>query len=70
MGLKPTCKEIHRLTSESLDRELTLIERVRMRLHLLVCHACQNFGAQMELIRHAMRKLTVPDDAGKGHGSQ
>lgn len=70
MGLKPTCKEIHRLTSESLDRELTLIERVRMRLHLLVCHACQNFGTQMELIRHAMRKLTVSDDAGKDHGSQ
>ena len=57
MGIKPTCKEIHRLTSEGLDRELSLIERVRMRAHLLVCDACRNFTDQMQLIRRAMRRL-------------
>ena len=70
MGLKPTCKEIHRLTSESFDRELTLIERARMGVHLLVCHACQNFGAQMELIRRAMRTLNMSDGAGQDRESQ
>jgi predicted anti-sigma-YlaC factor YlaD len=63
MGLKPTCKEIHRLTSESLDRELSLTERARSRLHLLVCTACRNFDRQMQLIRRAMRRLTVPQQA-------
>ena len=62
MGLKPTCREVHRLTSEQLDRELTLIERARIRLHLLVCEACRNFGGQMDLIRRAMRQFLIPDD--------
>jgi predicted anti-sigma-YlaC factor YlaD len=62
MGLKPTCKEVHRLTSEQLDRPLTLVERARMRLHLLVCEACRNFGGQMDLIRRAMRQFSVQDD--------
>jgi len=62
MGLKPTCKEVHRLVSEGLDRDLSLVERLRMRLHLLVCDACTNFNGQMALLRQAMRKLAVPDD--------
>lgn len=57
MGLKPTCKEVHRLTSEGLDRDLTLVERLRVRLHLLVCDACTNFTGQMLLIRRAMQRL-------------
>lgn len=62
MSLKPTCKEVHRLTSEGLDRELSLVERTRVRLHLLVCDACRNFTDQMELIRRAMRKLSAASD--------
>jgi predicted anti-sigma-YlaC factor YlaD len=58
MGIKPTCKEVHRLTSEGLDRELSLVERARMQMHLLVCDACRSFTDQMQLIRNAMRRLT------------
>lgn len=63
MGLKPTCKEVHRLVSEGMDRELSLVERTRMRLHLLVCAACTRFNGQMDLLRRAMRSLP-PDDDG------
>lgn len=62
MSLKPTCKEVHRLTSESMDRELSLVERVRMRTHLLVCTACSNFNHQMQLLRQAMRQLEPSAD--------
>lgn len=65
MGFKPTCKEIHRLTSEGLDRELSLIERMRIRAHLLVCDACSNFTDQMQLIRRAMRRLGGSDQEQK-----
>jgi predicted anti-sigma-YlaC factor YlaD len=61
MGLKPTCQEVHRLTSEGLDRKLSLVERARMRMHLLVCDACRNFNSQMQLIRRAMRRLNGTD---------
>ncbi|MDB5761141.1 MAG: hypothetical protein JWQ21_136 [Herminiimonas sp.] len=63
MGLKPTCKEVHRLTSESLDRDLSPIERIRMRVHLLVCDACRTFGGQMDLLHRAMRRLTIANES-------
>ena len=64
MGLKPTCKEVHRLVSEGMDRELSLVERTRMRLHLLVCTACTRFNGQMDLLRRAMRS-GPPSDGGR-----
>lgn len=57
MGFKPTCKEVHRLASEGMDRELSMLERTRVRMHLLVCETCRNFSGQMQLIRRAMRRL-------------
>jgi predicted anti-sigma-YlaC factor YlaD len=67
MSLKPTCREVHRLTSEGLDRELSVVERARIQMHLLVCAACRNFTDQMNLIRRAMRQLAPekPDQDDK-----
>ncbi|RZI43401.1 zf-HC2 domain-containing protein [Herbaspirillum sp. HC18] len=62
MSLKPTCKEVHRLTSEGLDRELNIVERARVRMHLLVCNACRTFTGQMDLLRKAMLRLGGESD--------
>jgi len=62
MRFKLTCKETHRLISEGLDRDLSIYERLLMRLHLTVCDACTNFDGQMALMRKAMRNLTIPED--------
>jgi len=67
MGLKPTCKEVHRLVSEGLDRDLSIIERLRMRVHFMVCDVCTNFDRQMAFLRRAMRQLIIPDDDGQEH---
>ncbi len=56
-GIKPTCREVHRLVSEGMDRKLTFVERARIRLHLVVCEACTRFNRQMALIRGAMQRL-------------
>ena len=61
-GIKPTCREVHRLVSEGMDRDLSLVERTRMRLHLVVCGACTRFDAQMALLRRAMRTAPPPVD--------
>lgn len=61
MSLKPTCREVHRLVSEGLDRELSLIERIRMRGHLLMCSICRQFDQQSHFLRRAMRRLDVDD---------
>ena len=62
MRLKPTCREVHRLVSEGLDRDLSVIERVRMRGHLLICTICRNFNHQMHFLHQAMSRLEVRDD--------
>lgn len=61
MGFMLNCKEVHRLTSEGMDRELTLMERTRIRAHVMLCDACYNFSGQMQLIRKSMRKFGVSD---------
>jgi hypothetical protein len=57
MGFMLNCKAVHRLTSEGMDRELSLVERTRLRTHIMLCDACYNFTSQMQLLRRAMHKL-------------
>ncbi len=64
-GLKPTCREVHRLVSEGMDRDLSVVEQIRMRLHLVVCGACTRFNGQMRLLRRAMH--TFPTDQPPPH---
>lgn len=61
-GLLATCKEATRLLSEGMDRHLTLGERTRLRLHLMICKACTNTNVQLDFMRKAMRKLPLKDD--------
>lgn len=52
-----SCREASRLISESLDRDLTRRERWSLRLHTLMCTACQRFERQTKLIRDAIACL-------------
>jgi len=54
--LNPTCREVHRLVSEGLDRDLSLVERSQVGVHLLVCEACTRFNHQMDVLRQAFRQ--------------
>lgn len=47
------CKEISRLASESIERELSLWERFRFHLHMAVCKHCRNFEQAIELMHQA-----------------
>ncbi len=61
-SIATTCKEAQRLSSEALDRELSLVERTRLRLHLFACPPCDNVNGQMHLIRRAMRSIPLADE--------
>ncbi len=52
------CRDAHRLISERLDRELTLIERIQLRVHLGICRMCGRVNSQMDLLRTAIRRLS------------
>jgi hypothetical protein len=53
----PSCKEVSRLVSESLDRELSLRQRCLLRLHLLMCSLCSRFRRQLLFLREAAHAL-------------
>jgi predicted anti-sigma-YlaC factor YlaD len=48
-----SCRQVTRLVSQGLDRELGFTERVRLRVHLAICDGCTNFSKQMAFLRQA-----------------
>ena len=52
-----SCKEVTHLVSQGLDRRLSPGERLRMRLHFLICRGCTRFQRQMEFLRLAVKRL-------------
>ena len=55
-----SCKQVTRLVSQGLDRELGFSERVRLRVHLAICDGCTSFRDQMAFLREAMARLADP----------
>jgi len=62
MILMSSCKEVTRLISEGLDRDLGFGERVTLRVHFVVCKGCRNFEDQMARLREAVRDLARAED--------
>jgi hypothetical protein len=61
-----TCKEITFLISQSLDRELPLLQRVMMRFHLLYCIACRRYRRQVRFLRTAMSRYATRSEKTEG----
>lgn len=51
-----TCKDVTHLLSEGQDRKLTVAERARLEMHLLMCDGCSNFRRQIDFLRSACRR--------------
>ncbi len=50
-----SCEEVTRLVSESLDRELSLRQRVSTKIHLMMCRLCSRYSKQLASLREAFR---------------
>jgi len=50
------CEESSRIVSESMDRELTAVERWAVRMHVIGCWSCRRFGQQIRQLREAMKR--------------
>lgn len=44
------CKDIAPLYSFALDRKLSLLERFRVKFHLLTCSACENYVTNLQFM--------------------
>ena len=49
------CEHSTHLVSNSLDRDLSLVERCAIRLHYIGCWSCRRFGKQMRQLRSALK---------------
>lgn len=58
----PSCKEIVHIISASLDRPLTLREKILMKLHLAACKPCVRYLDQSAFVSEAVK---IMDEADK-----
>ena len=50
-----SCEPVARLVPEGLDRKLSPLQRLRVRLHVLMCAVCRRYRYQS----HALHRLFV-----------
>lgn len=53
-----TCKQATKVMSQAQDRPLSLKERIKLRLHLMMCSGCTQFEKQLHFIRSACNRLS------------
>ena len=58
-----SCREASQRMSRALDEPLTLVERVSLRAHLMMCDGCRNFSRRLTVLRTLARRSseTHPD---------
>lgn len=56
LRMLPTCRDVTRLLSDSMDRPLPFHARIRLNLHLRMCVLCERYKHQLLLLRDVLRK--------------
>ena len=51
----PDCKIITPIIGKSIDRKISLREKITIKLHFLTCKACANYLKQIKFLRQAMQ---------------
>lgn len=51
----PTCQQTVEKISQSMERKLTLRERIDLKLHIWICAWCQWYLEHLQIIREAAR---------------
>ncbi|MBI5248754.1 MAG: zf-HC2 domain-containing protein [Desulfomonile tiedjei] len=60
------CREASQLISESLDKPLTLRQRMSLKAHLLMCRYCTRFQRQMLFLRDIIRRAAHQETGDAG----
>ena len=59
----PTCPEVTRILSLGMDKQLSLMMRMKLRIHYLMCSFCERYMKQLKYIRQVSREF--PDKIGE-----
>ena len=60
----PTCREVVRLLSQSMEVKLPLSTRIKIRFHYLICVWCYRYGEQLRALRKIASSLSEHADEG------
>jgi len=55
--MKHFCREASKLASDAHERQLGLIERLRLRLHLWMCAPCNNYVANLKILNGVIASM-------------
>lgn len=61
MAIRISCQHSSRLLSQREDEPLPFGQRLRLRLHLMICDACTNVSRQLAAMRMALRAIRERD---------
>lgn len=64
--LTPSCRDVTRLASESMDRTLPLSTRIQLQLHYWICQACTEYRRQLLVLRQATTRSATKTHAQAG----
>jgi len=59
----PTCPEVVRILSLGMDKQLSLIMRMKLRIHYLMCSFCERYAKQLKYMRTVAREF--PEKIGE-----
>lgn len=57
-----TCKDATQLMSQQMDGKLSVMNRISLGFHLLICQGCRNFEEQIRFMRKAVTRISGKDD--------
>ena len=61
--ITPGCPEVTRLLSQGMDKPLSLMTRVKLRIHYLMCSFCERYAKQLKYMREVAREF--PEKIGE-----
>src|SRR5438034_5177946 len=59
----PTCPEVTRILSLGMDKQLSLMMRMKLRIHYLMCSFCERYMKQLNYMREVAREF--PEKIGE-----
>ena len=67
LALSPNCKEASRLQSKAVHQSLPLLEKMGLRIHLLVCAWCRRYAKNIRFLKEAVDDPAEREDCGHSH---
>lgn len=61
------CKNVSPLYSYALDRKLTIVERLRIKFHLLTCNACTSYVTNLNFMHDVFHTQEKQIESEKLH---